>query len=416
MASDACHSQASKPPGSTPTGMSATRKSGTDAAASCRSKHHWIQAWKATRSACSCAARATAGPKGSRNSSGQRCQPAPRRSVRTTKTAQRSSAAPRSARQASNVARSVPAAQIRSSASILSAATRRAVDPTLGIQGAAGRRQLGELVADALGAGNLLDPQVQRAPETSGARVVGAGLRLRSRVRRTERPDGQEACPCRCRPRTELPQVGQVADSPAAPRARGCQLNRPAPRPQTGRQVAAAGAGDDQLLAAVVAREPVIAVWRVDGHRVDAAQAGAVLEDELARHRQASAAPDHRDGVGIRLVRSHRGDHRGEDIGSDRPRRAVRVDVRVQHQRAAHAMRSMIATGNSARSSASGTVAWRSAPSRFRHRPGGSARLVSDQPSRSTRRTRRGTTVMTSPPRSKANTASAWVPAAGIGR
>ena len=79
--------------------------------------------------------------------------------------------------------------------------------------------------------------------------------------------------------------------------------------------MAAAGAGDDQLLAAVVAQEPVIAVRRIDGHRVDDAQAGAVLEHELAGHRQASAAADHRDGVGIRLVRTHRGDHGGMDVG-----------------------------------------------------------------------------------------------------
>ena len=269
---------------------------------------------------------ATAAPDGSRNSCGHRCQPAPRRSVSTTKTAQRSSAAPRSARQAENAERSIPAAQMRSSARILSAATRPRSMSALGIHGAAGRDELGELAVEGLGTRNLLDPQVQRAAEAPRARVVRARLGHRTRIRGAERPDGQEAGTRRGGPRAELPQVCQVAHPPAAPRSRGGQLDRPAPRPQAGRQVATAGARDHQLLAGVVAQQAVIAVRRVGRHGLAATQ-GWCRPPERARRPWAGerrAGPRRRRRNPHRPAPSQRRRRRGPRERRSGPRHAHR--------------------------------------------------------------------------------------------
>ena len=243
MASDACHSQASKPPGSTPTGMSATRKSGIRCSGQLSIEAPLDPGMEGDAIGVLVARRAPLPDRRDRGTPRASAASRPRgaRSGRT-KTAQRSSAAPRSARQASNVARSAPAVQMRSSALILSAATR---DRSIRRSAFRARPAAASSASSSpmpLGAGNLLDPQVQRAAESSRARVVGAGLGLRARVRRTERPDGEEACPCRLPTTPRAPAGRQGRRSPSCSATGWLPAGSPSPTP-AGRPAGGSGRG-----------------------------------------------------------------------------------------------------------------------------------------------------------------------------
>ena len=108
--------------------------------------------------------------------------------------------------------------------------------PALGGQGG----QIESVVAGLGGSGDVLDPEVERVPETPARRVVRTRLREvgDGGVQRIEQAHaGAEAA----RPRRQAAQIGEVADPPRLPGPGGVELRRPPPGAQVGREVAAPG-------------------------------------------------------------------------------------------------------------------------------------------------------------------------------
>ena len=96
------------------------------------------------------------------------------------------------------------------------------------------------------------------------------------------------------------------------------------------------GPRDQERIAAVVACQAVVAEGRVGRQRLDTAELGAVLEDDIARFRQplSRARDDDPAVVRRRLVRTepHRREHRLANVRCDRAAPAIGVDVRVRDE------------------------------------------------------------------------------------
>ena len=93
--------------------------------------------------------------------------------------------------------------------------------------------------------GHLVDPEEQRAAPPAARRGVRAGGDRRDRRGCVQRAEAQRAAALGGDPGGERPDVGEVADAPARPRAAGRHLGDEAPGAEVGRQVAASGAGQD---------------------------------------------------------------------------------------------------------------------------------------------------------------------------
>ena len=158
---------------------------------------------------------------------------------------------PCSSRQRANASPPPWAKKIRISTSRL-----RAQIASRSISGTVGQRAAGVVLeVDAVGAGHLGDPQVDRVAEAAGGRQVGAGLLPGDRGDGVQRVDQHEAGALRRGHPADGAQVGEVADAPARPAARRVELHRPAPgavprAASTGRGRRSAGAGGPRATAA----------------------------------------------------------------------------------------------------------------------------------------------------------------------
>jgi hypothetical protein len=181
------------------------------------------------------------------------------------------------------------------------------------VQGPAGARQRRQLGGQEPVTRDVLDGQVERVPEATRARVVGARLGIRRRVGGAERADQQRARAHLGRPRGQPPQVGQVAHPPARARACGVQLNGPAPgAPATWQR--AARRRDQQQLFLGAAAKTVVAVWHVarqDAHRAELA---SILQHQFATRWQSIPGTHdaHQAGRALRIasLQPHRLQHR----------------------------------------------------------------------------------------------------------
>ena len=152
------------------------------------------------------------------------------------------------------------------------------------------------LEVDAVGAGHLGHPQVDRVAEAAGGRQVRAGLLPGGRGDGVQRVDQHEAGALVGGHPADGAQVGEVADAPAAAAAGGVELHGPAPGPVLG-QPAPAG-GDDQPAPAALGRlQPVVAEREVVGQLAVDVPHLAVLADDLGLvdlQRVAGAGDDRR--------------------------------------------------------------------------------------------------------------------------
>ena len=233
------------PPGSTPTGMSATRRSGADAAAELLDRSTTgPRRGSATRSSSSAATRR----RRARRRVAERLRPA----------------LPARAEALGEHREDGPALERMRPARRATPSNARAVEPAgrpdafeRGALERAGRwpdRCAGSSFRRAAPARRgrrrlrrRAPPrsQVERVAEAAGARVVRARLGVRSRVRGAQRADRDESGAGRCRPCGRAPQVGQVADPPRLRVSASRPAGRPSPTRAGRGQVAAPGAGDD---------------------------------------------------------------------------------------------------------------------------------------------------------------------------
>ena len=99
---------------------------------------------------------------------------------------------------------------------------------------------------------HVLHAQVEGVAEAAAAREVGARLLGNGRCRRVQGVHEHEPGPELRRPTAQVRQVAEVADAPAACRARTVELCRPSPRRRAGGEQAGFGAG--RLRSGVVRR------------------------------------------------------------------------------------------------------------------------------------------------------------------
>jgi hypothetical protein len=199
------------------------------------------------------------------------------------------------------------------------------VDVAVRVQRAAERGEVIERCADVGRAGHVLDAEVDRVQEAPARRVVRRWLLRERRSRRVERAHGDDARAAPGRPLGEPAEIGQVADAPRLARTRRVQLQRPAPRAQALRQVAAAGADDQaRRRTTVERRQLVVADGEIRRKRVDAAQDGAALERDVGRRAQELGVAGAHAPNGVRVGRarllvgrSHRARHGLERVAID---------------------------------------------------------------------------------------------------
>ncbi len=212
---------------------------------------------------------------------------------------------------------------------------RVAVDERAAVEVAApGRQLLDRRVARR--AGQRLDAQREGGRPPPAGREVRARLDTVDRQRRVQRVDRDHPRPPRGGPGPDCPQVDQVADAPALGRAARRQLDRQDPRPQVGRQVAAAG-GDDQPgeRAPVEGVEVVVAGRKVGRQGALGPVLRAVLQPQLARPEQGLGrpGPDHPQrpfGRRRAVPGVPAGRHRGAECGAGLGRRGVPVAMHVE--------------------------------------------------------------------------------------
>ncbi len=189
----------------------------------------------------------------------------------------------------------------------------------------------------ASGGGHRVDGDVQRIAPSARAGVVRARFRVRARVGRAERADGQEPGTDIGGPAAQRLEVRQVADAPAVPGAGGGQLDGPTPFAEVIGQVTAARAGDQQPLASVIGEKGVIAQRRIARHGVRPADCRSVLQRQLAASRKLPPGRD--DGNGVRRIAcaAHGGLDCPTDIGVDRAALTEGIGVGLLDPRKTHA-------------------------------------------------------------------------------
>jgi hypothetical protein len=229
----------------------------------CRSSAHCSQAWNPTTAPCCSTYRASSGPCGRRSSTGHVCQSPPCSSAIAAQVAQSCSVCPCSSRHR---AKHLP----------LASPDRVAVDQRPVRQRPAGV----VLEVDALGAGHLRDAEVDRIAEAPGGRQVRAGLLAGRGGDRVQGIDQHEAGALVRRHPADGAQVGQVADAPARPAARGVELHGPAPGAIV-REPAATGGDDQPATAAVAGLQPVVAQREVGRQLAVDVPHVAVLADDV---------------------------------------------------------------------------------------------------------------------------------------
>ena len=108
----------------------------------------------------------------------------------------------------------------------------------------------------------VVHPEVQQVPEAATARVVGARLLRHAGRGRVQWAHEHHARPETARPARQPPEVLEVADPPALPRAQCIELHGPTPCVQPIGQVARTRAHDEAgLTVPVAAGEAVVADW-----------------------------------------------------------------------------------------------------------------------------------------------------------
>ena len=169
---------------------------------------------------------------------------------------------------------------------------RVAIDPAAGVERVpGGDPALAVARVQVLPTQNLLDPQEERVAEPAAGRIVGAGLDRRDRRGGAERVDHHHAAAEAARPAPQPRQIRQIADPPAAARARRVDLRREAPGREILGKVAAPGADDDQRLAAAAGQELVVAVGEIVGQLAVDGPLGAVFVDRIGALHQRAIAP-----------------------------------------------------------------------------------------------------------------------------
>ena len=124
---------------------------------------------------------------------------------------------------------------------------RVAIDLAGGVQRAPGVAEaLPRPRVQPLPPGHLLDAQEERVGEPAARRVVGGGLDRRHRRRRHHRVHHHHAAAEAPGEAPDARQIGQIADPPARPRARGVDLRGEAPGAQIVGQEAVSGADDQR--------------------------------------------------------------------------------------------------------------------------------------------------------------------------
>jgi hypothetical protein len=184
--------------------------------------------------------------------------------------------------------------------------------------------------------GQLVDAKGEGGQPAAAGREVGARLDPADRQRGVERADRHHAGPAAGGPGADGPEVGQVADAPAALRPARRELDRQQPGPQVGGQVAAAGGHDEPGDGPAVERPEVVVPDRhVGWQRPLDPLLGAVLQLQLARPEQrfGGPRPDDPEGppaaLGTAVSAAHGGAQRGPRVVGRRVPPALHVEVSV---------------------------------------------------------------------------------------
>ncbi len=191
-----------------------------------------------------------------------------------------------------------------------------AVDVSIGLQGPARGRQVGQPVAQPLGPRHLFHAEVDGIAEPSAAGIVGAGG-LGNHWRRCAEGIEHEQIGLQAgRPGGQPPQVGQVADAPAFRRPGGIELRDPAPLPPLRRQALARAHNHPRGPLPALREEIVVAQGQVGRQVAGKADCPALFQEQFAvlGPGGAGSGADHADRfLGRRRVRRLQGrqDRRG---------------------------------------------------------------------------------------------------------